>query len=80
VVRVSREWRVPIVPYSGATSLEGHFAGVSGIDLPICILNYCALYVQTSSGSICLDMSGMDQILHINGVLFRLIHSTQNVN
>ena len=30
VVDVARRWRVPITPYSGATSLEGHFAGVSG--------------------------------------------------
>ena len=29
VVNVARKYRVPIVPYSGATSLEGHFSGVS---------------------------------------------------
>jgi D-lactate dehydrogenase (cytochrome) len=29
VVNVARKWRIPIVPYSGATSLEGHFSGVS---------------------------------------------------
>jgi D-lactate dehydrogenase (cytochrome) len=29
VVNVARKWRIPLVPYSGATSLEGHFAGVS---------------------------------------------------
>lgn len=29
VVNVARKHRVPIVPYSGATSLEGHFSGVS---------------------------------------------------
>jgi hypothetical protein len=28
VVQISREFKLPIVPYSGATSLEGHFAGV----------------------------------------------------
>jgi hypothetical protein len=28
VVNLARKWRIPIVPYSGATSLEGHFAGV----------------------------------------------------
>ncbi|KAI0670632.1 D-lactate dehydrogenase cytochrome oxidoreductase [Trametes maxima] len=27
VVNVARKYRVPIVPYSGATSLEGHFSG-----------------------------------------------------
>ncbi|KAF8836757.1 FAD-binding domain-containing protein [Paxillus ammoniavirescens] len=47
VVNISRKYKVPIVPYSGATSLEGHFSGYS-------------------SGSICIDMSAMDQILEIN--------------
>ncbi|KAI0781193.1 D-lactate dehydrogenase cytochrome oxidoreductase [Trametes elegans] len=27
IVNVARKYRVPIVPYSGATSLEGHFSG-----------------------------------------------------
>ncbi|KAM5539121.1 hypothetical protein V8D89_007344 [Ganoderma adspersum] len=27
VVNIARKYRVPIVPYSGATSLEGHFSG-----------------------------------------------------
>ncbi|TFY78542.1 hypothetical protein EWM64_g5473 [Hericium alpestre] len=30
VVNVARQYRVPIVPYSGATSLEGQFAGFKG--------------------------------------------------
>ncbi|KAF9234789.1 D-lactate dehydrogenase cytochrome oxidoreductase [Melanogaster broomeanus] len=47
VVNISRKYRVPIVPYSGATSLEGHFSGYP-------------------SGSICINMSAMDQILEIN--------------
>lgn len=47
VVDIARRYRVPITAYSGATSLEGHFAGFD-------------------SRSICLDMSGMDQILNIN--------------
>ncbi len=29
VVNIARKYRAPIVPYSGATSLEGHFSGVS---------------------------------------------------
>ena len=29
VVNIARKYRVPIVAYSGATSLEGHFSGVS---------------------------------------------------
>lgn len=28
VVKVSRKYRIPITPYSGGTSLEGHFGGV----------------------------------------------------
>ncbi|KAF8163177.1 FAD-linked oxidase-like protein [Crassisporium funariophilum] len=47
VVNIARQYRVPITPYSGATSLEGHFSG-------------------HPSGSICLDMSHMDQIIQIN--------------
>ena len=31
VVNISRKYRVPLVPYSGATSLEGHFSGVSAL-------------------------------------------------
>jgi D-lactate dehydrogenase (cytochrome) len=29
VVNISRKYKVPIVPYGSATSLEGHYAGVS---------------------------------------------------
>ncbi|KAI0043785.1 hypothetical protein FA95DRAFT_340661 [Auriscalpium vulgare] len=47
IIGVARKYRFPVTPYSGATSLEGHFAGYS-------------------TGSICLDMSGMDKILKIN--------------
>lgn len=28
IVNVARKYRMPIIPYSGGTSLEGHFAGV----------------------------------------------------
>lgn len=35
VVNISRKYKVPITAYSGATSLEGHFAGVCPIRLPI---------------------------------------------
>jgi hypothetical protein len=31
VVNISRKYRVPLTAYSGATSLEGHFAGVCGL-------------------------------------------------
>nr|AGK29893.1 FAD-binding protein [Volvariella volvacea] len=29
VVNIARKYKVPLVPYSGATSLEGHFSGVA---------------------------------------------------
>lgn len=35
VVGISRKYRVPLVPYSGATSLEGHFSGVSTLALMV---------------------------------------------
>ncbi|THU76592.1 D-lactate dehydrogenase cytochrome oxidoreductase [Dendrothele bispora CBS 962.96] len=47
IVKIAVECRMPMVVYSGATSLEGHFSGIS-------------------TGSICIDMSGMDKILEIN--------------
>lgn len=34
IVNVARKYRMPIVPYSGGTSLEGHFAGVRHPRLP----------------------------------------------
>ncbi|KAF5324523.1 hypothetical protein D9611_004574 [Ephemerocybe angulata] len=30
IINIARKYHVPVVPYSGATSLEGHFAGISG--------------------------------------------------
>ncbi|KAF8636589.1 hypothetical protein AX17_003400 [Amanita inopinata Kibby_2008] len=47
IVNIARKYRIPVIPYSGATSLEGHFSGYQ-------------------SGSVCVDMTGMDQILEIN--------------
>lgn len=28
IVKVANKYRMPVIPYSGATSLEGHFLGV----------------------------------------------------
>ena len=28
IVNVARKYRMPVIPYAGGTSLEGHFAGV----------------------------------------------------
>lgn len=40
IVNLARKHRVPIIPYSGATSLEGHFSGVSRL---------CSLHTVTSA-------------------------------
>jgi hypothetical protein len=34
VVNIARKYRIPVTPYSGGTSLEGHFGGVSNIRHP----------------------------------------------
>ncbi|OAX43448.1 hypothetical protein K503DRAFT_681190 [Rhizopogon vinicolor AM-OR11-026] len=47
VVKISKRYLVPIVPYSGGTSLEGNLSA-------------------PPSGSICIDLSGLDKILSIN--------------
>ncbi|KIJ62255.1 hypothetical protein HYDPIDRAFT_114740 [Hydnomerulius pinastri MD-312] len=47
VVNISSRYLVPVVPYSGGTSLEGNLSA-------------------PPSGSICVDLSGMDRILAIN--------------
>ncbi|KAJ3895241.1 FAD-linked oxidase-like protein [Lentinula edodes] len=50
---IATKYRIPIIPYSGGTSLEGQFRGV------------CNYY---SSGGICLDMSRMNKIIDIHGI------------
>jgi D-lactate dehydrogenase (cytochrome) len=73
IVNVARKYRMPIIPYSGGTSLEGHFAGVRS-HLPHTLpyghfLNTSfVLPLQWKSGGMCVDMSGMDKIIAIHGV------------
>jgi D-lactate dehydrogenase (cytochrome) len=73
IVNVARKYRMPIIPYSGGTSLEGHFAGVRN-HLPHTLpyshfLNTSSvLPLQLKSGGMCVDMSGMDKIIAIHGV------------
>ena len=40
VVKIAHKYRVPIVPYSGATSLEGHFSGVR-----VCSVQYIRIFL-----------------------------------
>ncbi|GBE82161.1 FAD-linked oxidase-like protein [Sparassis latifolia] len=47
IVRVANKYKMPVTPYSGATSLEGNFRA-------------------PTVGGICVDLSGMDQILEIH--------------
>ncbi|KAJ7933827.1 FAD-linked oxidase-like protein [Mycena leptocephala] len=47
IVKIANKFRMPVVPYSGATSLEGQVGGYQG-------------------GCICVDMSGMDEIIAIH--------------
>ncbi|KAJ6594470.1 FAD-binding domain-containing protein [Mycena capillaripes] len=47
VVKIANKYRMPVVPYSGATSLEGQVGGVR-------------------TGCICVNMSGMDEIIEIH--------------
>lgn len=78
VVNISRAYRIPIIPYSAGTSLEGHTSGVSLIMshyLPlncglVLIMMTCAGF-QLAAGSICVDMSSMDKILEIHGRTLR---------
>lgn len=46
VVNISRKYKVPITAYSGATSLEGHFAGVCLFQLPIQFVELMCLPVS----------------------------------
>ncbi|THH04151.1 hypothetical protein EW146_g10248, partial [Bondarzewia mesenterica] len=50
VVNISRQFRIPLVPYTGGTSLERGIEGSWKLDC----------------GAICVDLSGMDEILEIN--------------
>lgn len=66
IVNISRKYRMPIVPYSGGTSLEGHNRGVRPA------ISHASRTVfenghKHASGGICVDMSGMDRIIEIHG-------------
>ncbi len=72
IVNVARKYRMPIVPYSGGTSVEGHFAGVRNHHPYILLYDHFlnasfVLPLQWKGGGICVDVSGMDKIITIHG-------------
>lgn len=64
IVNISRKYRMPVVAYSGATSLEGQYRAVSPQTM---LLSLDSDREQPSVGAICVDMSNMDKILEIHG-------------
>lgn len=64
IVNISRKYRMPVVAYSGATSLEGQYRAVSDQTV---LLSPNSEREQPSVGAICVDMSNMDKILEIHG-------------
>lgn len=46
VVRIATKWRVPITPFSGGTSLEGHFSSVGPPS--VCSLVGCLAFMSAS--------------------------------
>ena len=74
VVNVARKWRMPVTAYSGGTSLEGHFGGVS-IPLMNEIISQNLQYDHKGApGGICVDLSGMNKVIRIDGTRVLLCH------
>jgi D-lactate dehydrogenase (cytochrome) len=69
VVKIATKYRMPVIPYSGATSLEGQFRGVCSLFYfhSNTLIECIALNIQHVGGGICIDMSGMDRIIEIHG-------------
>ena len=59
---------MPVITYSGGTSLEGHFSGVRKLPILAFSQQSLRLYLQWKDGGICVDMSEMDKIIAIHGV------------
>lgn len=72
-VNISRKYRVPIIAYSGATSLERHHVAVrsrTSLYLTSLLIMIAFNRIQTAIGGICVDVSGMNSILQIHGKTF----------
>ena len=68
VVKIANKYKMPVVPYSGATSLEGNYRSVCyNVRFLGITLNIDCFSLQPEVGAICVDVSGMDKILEIHG-------------
>ena len=71
IVKVAGKYKMPVIPYSGATSLEGHFRAVrSRLNEAQSLFKHVCL--KPSVGGICVDMSRMDRIIEIHGTKIQL--------
>ena len=66
VVRVASRYRVPITPFSGGTSLEGHFSSVSIASFTPASRRSGSMLTLQPYGGISLDLSMMDQVLRVS--------------
>lgn len=54
IVRISNKWRVPITPFSGGTSLEGHFASpFGGISLDVSLMDKIISISEADGEAVC---------------------------
>ena len=71
IVKIAVKYRMPVVPFSGGTSLEGHYLAVSVNSGRRSVRKGLTAYgrVQPSVGGICIDMHRMDKIIEIHGMV-----------
>ena len=72
IVKIANKYRMPIVPYAGATSLEGQYRGVWHCYTLSYKLDTNPIIIKHLIGSICVDMTNMDQIIAINGIIISI--------
>ena len=69
LVKIANKYKMPVIPVSGATSLEGHYRAVRFVwdndNVSSCFLTYSLF--QPSVGGICVDMARMDKIIEVHG-------------
>ena len=67
LVKIANKYKMPVIPVSGATSLEGHYRAVRFVwdHASSCFLTDSLL--QPSVGGICVDIARMDKIIEIHG-------------